>query len=256
MSRLYFLCYVQPEGKIFFSNKLSFFLSSFVFLCIYLCVKIVQQSTGSPMSPHPPASPPARFRLCPPSLLHRQFSRPSPTTTTESRGISRGSSRHSTAAIAVLRARRNVIRLLVVVLVCFAACNLPFHARKLYQNWGSSYDGAKLPYVVMTMVTHLILYFNSGINPFIYALFSRNFRQCMRDVLLCRSPVLVKGSTAIQLAVYSTNGYPHNQRRQSHMKSERQHHQHQHHSRSARSPSSPTRNSSASSNRRGDTHNV
>lgn len=148
------------------------------------------------------------------------MSRSTPSATTESRGVFRASSRHSTAAIAVLRARRNVIRLLVVVLVCFAACNLPFHARKLYQNWGSSYDGAKLPYVVMTMVTHLILYFNSGINPFIYALFSRNFRQCMRDVLLCRSPALAKGSTATQLAAYSTNGYPHNQRRHSLLKSQ------------------------------------
>lgn len=101
---------------------------------------------------------------------------------------------------AVLRSRRKVIRLLVIVLLCFAVCNLPFHARKLYQNWGASYDGTRLPYVVLTMSTHLILYLNSGINPFLYALFSNNFRRGMRDVLCCNTSRMNNGTTATQLA--------------------------------------------------------
>lgn len=41
----------------------------------------------------------------------------------------------SNSANNVLRARRGVIRMLVVVLLTFALCNLPFHARKIWQYW-------------------------------------------------------------------------------------------------------------------------
>lgn len=35
----------------------------------------------------------------------------------------------------VLRARRGVVRMLMVVVLTFALCNLPLHARKMWQNW-------------------------------------------------------------------------------------------------------------------------
>lgn len=35
----------------------------------------------------------------------------------------------------VLRARRGVIRMLIIVVLTFAVCNLPFHARKMWQYW-------------------------------------------------------------------------------------------------------------------------
>lgn len=35
----------------------------------------------------------------------------------------------------VLRARRGVIRMLILVVFAFAVCNLPFHARKMWQYW-------------------------------------------------------------------------------------------------------------------------
>lgn len=35
----------------------------------------------------------------------------------------------------ILRARRGVIRMLIVVVLTFALCNLPFHARKIWQYW-------------------------------------------------------------------------------------------------------------------------
>uniref|UniRef100_A0A336MFZ5 CSON011805 protein n=1 Tax=Culicoides sonorensis TaxID=179676 RepID=A0A336MFZ5_CULSO len=41
----------------------------------------------------------------------------------------------SHSASNVLRARRGVIRMLLVVLLTFALCNLPFHARKMWQHW-------------------------------------------------------------------------------------------------------------------------
>lgn len=43
----------------------------------------------------------------------------------------------SHSATNVLRARRGVIRMLIVVVLTFALCNLPFHARKIWQYWYS-----------------------------------------------------------------------------------------------------------------------
>lgn len=86
----------------------------------------------------------------------------------------------------VLKSRRKVIRLLVSVVLTFAFCNLPFHARKLWQNWSPRYDGTSNTSVILTITTTLILYMNSGINPFLYAILSENFRASMVDVLLCK----------------------------------------------------------------------
>ncbi|XP_064486718.1 trissin receptor-like [Ornithodoros turicata] len=91
------------------------------------------------------------------------------------------------AAATVLRARRKVIRLLVAVVLGFAVCNLPFHARKFYQYWSSRYDGASHSAVTTTIATTLVLYMNSFINPILYAFLSDNFRKSMKDVLLCRA---------------------------------------------------------------------
>ncbi|CAN8025637.1 unnamed protein product [Ixodes persulcatus] len=91
------------------------------------------------------------------------------------------------AAATVLRARRKVVRLLVAVVLGFAVCNLPFHARKFYQYWSSRYEGASKSAVSLTILTTLILYMNSFINPILYAFLSDNFRRSMKDVLMCRS---------------------------------------------------------------------
>ncbi|GIY03176.1 trissin receptor [Caerostris darwini] len=86
----------------------------------------------------------------------------------------------------VLKSRRKVIRLLVSVVLTFAFCHLPFHARKLWQNWSPGYDGTSNSSVIFTITTTLILYMNSGINPFLYAILSENFRASMVDVILCK----------------------------------------------------------------------
>nr|XP_042913020.1 trissin receptor-like [Parasteatoda tepidariorum] len=86
----------------------------------------------------------------------------------------------------VLKSRRKVIRLLVAIVFTFAFCHLPFHARKLWQNWSTTYDGASNTSVLLTIITTLILYMNSGLNPFLYAILSKNFRSSMIDVMLCK----------------------------------------------------------------------
>ncbi|XP_055711742.1 trissin receptor isoform X3 [Phlebotomus papatasi] len=85
----------------------------------------------------------------------------------------------------VLRARRGVIRMLMVVVLTFALCNLPFHARKMWQYWSNDYKGASNFNALFTPLTFLVTYFNSGVNPILYAFLSRNFRKGMRELLMC-----------------------------------------------------------------------
>lgn len=85
----------------------------------------------------------------------------------------------------VLRARRGVVRMLIVVVLTFAICNLPFHARKMWQYWSTGYQGSSDFSALLTPLTFLITYFNSGINPLLYAFLSKNFRRGMRELLFC-----------------------------------------------------------------------
>lgn len=85
----------------------------------------------------------------------------------------------------VLRARRGVVRMLIVVVLTFAICNLPFHARKMWQYWSSGYQGTSDFSTLLTPLTFLITYFNSGVNPLLYAFLSKNFRKGMRELLFC-----------------------------------------------------------------------
>ncbi|XP_053958479.1 trissin receptor isoform X2 [Anastrepha ludens] len=85
----------------------------------------------------------------------------------------------------VLRARRGVVRMLIIFVLTFALCNLPYHARKIWQYWSHSYRGDSNFNALLTPLTFLVSYFNSGINPLLYAFLSRNFRKGMKEVLLC-----------------------------------------------------------------------
>lgn len=85
----------------------------------------------------------------------------------------------------VLRARRGVVRMLIVVVLTFALCNLPLHARKMWQYWSSNYQASSDFSTLLTPLTFLISYFNSGINPLLYAFLSRNFRKGMKELLFC-----------------------------------------------------------------------
>ncbi|KAJ1526211.1 hypothetical protein ONE63_009370 [Megalurothrips usitatus] len=85
------------------------------------------------------------------------------------------------------RGERGVVRMLIVVVFTFAVCNLPYHARKMWQYWSPSYEGDSKFMTIFTPATFLLTYFNSAINPLLYAFLSRNFRKGMRELLLCPS---------------------------------------------------------------------
>ena len=77
----------------------------------------------------------------------------------------------------VLAARRGVIKMLIIVVCAFAVCNLPFHARKMWQYRSADYDGGSNFSALFTPLTFLATYFNSGVNPLLYAFLSKNFRR-------------------------------------------------------------------------------
>ncbi|XP_053651650.2 trissin receptor [Cherax quadricarinatus] len=86
----------------------------------------------------------------------------------------------------VLRARRKVINMLVVVVVSFAACSLPFHTRKMLQYYWSNYNHNSHASYILTPVTFLLMYANSAVNPILYTFMSRKFRTSSCDLLTCR----------------------------------------------------------------------
>jgi hypothetical protein len=50
---------------------------------------------------------------------------------------------------------------------------------------GDDYKGDSNFIALFTPLTFLVTYFNSGVNPLLYAFLSRNFRKGMRELLLC-----------------------------------------------------------------------
>jgi hypothetical protein len=83
----------------------------------------------------------------------------------------------------LLKRRKKVIKLLVVIVLAFAIFSLPFHARKLIQHYLKSYNVASKYASMFTIFTTLFLYMNSGINPLLYAIFSKKLRNMMFDLI-------------------------------------------------------------------------
>lgn len=58
-----------------------------------------------------------------------------------------------------------------------------FFLFKIFRS--KNYRGDSNFEALLTPLTFLVSYFNSGINPFLYAFLSRNFRKGMRELVLC-----------------------------------------------------------------------
>lgn len=77
--------------------------------------------------------------------------------------------------------RRKVIRLLMAMVGSFAVCMLPHHVRLQWQEWSQS-EGFDYGHMFLPPMTTLIFFFNSALNPFLYALISDRFRQSVIEI--------------------------------------------------------------------------
>jgi hypothetical protein len=88
-----------------------------------------------------------------------------------------------------LGARRKVIRLLIALVLSFAICVLPYHVRVLWQTYGQP-DLSHDWHILITPATFIPYYFNSGLNPILYAFLSNKFRSSLVELFIgrcCRS---------------------------------------------------------------------
>ncbi|XP_038057627.1 pyrokinin-1 receptor-like [Patiria miniata] len=89
-------------------------------------------------------------------------------------------------AEAVIQARRKVIRLLVIMVVCFALCLFPLQLMFVWSIF-AVFSDQTVAGALITAFTYLAYFLNSAINPFLYAFLSDNFRSKMRETLHCGS---------------------------------------------------------------------
>jgi len=90
----------------------------------------------------------------------------------------------STSKDNVMTSRRRVIRLLIAVVMSFAACVLPYHIRLL---WHTDPDLDSYWQALFVPFTFIVYYLNSALNPLLYAFLSDKFRNYLREVVVkCR----------------------------------------------------------------------
>ncbi|XP_064594485.1 pyrokinin-1 receptor-like isoform X2 [Liolophura sinensis] len=100
-----------------------------------------------------------------------------------------------TAITAAFRARRAVLRMLVAVVVAFFICWAPFHAQRLMTLYIKRDDWNEELIVVQShlfYVSGILYFFSSTVNPILYNLLSRKYRQAFKRTL-CRCCIDMEG---------------------------------------------------------------
>ncbi|EDW86475.2 uncharacterized protein Dwil_GK14796 [Drosophila willistoni] len=87
------------------------------------------------------------------------------------------------------KGKRRVTRMVVVVVLAFAICWLPIHVI-LVMKALNLYGGSHLS-VIIQIISHVLAYTNSCINPILYAFLSDNFRKAFRKVVWCGPPPIM-----------------------------------------------------------------
>lgn len=81
------------------------------------------------------------------------------------------------------RAKRKVTKMIVIVAAVFCLCWLPHHLVVVCM-WSGHFPLNSATYV-LRILSHLMAYANSCLNPIVYALVSKHFRKGFRKVLSC-----------------------------------------------------------------------
>ncbi|KAI9562494.1 putative allatostatin A receptor [Daphnia sinensis] len=83
------------------------------------------------------------------------------------------------------RGKKRVTRMVCIVVVIFAVCWCPIQLVLVLKSLALF---EITPFTVMIqIVSHVLAYMNSCVNPFLYALISDNFRKAFRKIVYCRS---------------------------------------------------------------------
>lgn len=81
------------------------------------------------------------------------------------------------------RAKRKVTKMIIIVAALFCLCWLPHHVVILCM-WFGRFPLNHTTYV-LRILSHLVAYTNSCLNPIVYALVSKHFRKGFRKVFSC-----------------------------------------------------------------------
>ncbi|NXD10637.1 GALR2 protein, partial [Nothocercus nigrocapillus] len=81
------------------------------------------------------------------------------------------------------KAKRKVTRMIIIVAVLFCLCWLPHHLVILCV-WFGYFPLNHVTYV-LRILSHLISYANSCVNPIVYALVSKHFRKGFKKIFIC-----------------------------------------------------------------------
>nr|XP_023683280.1 neuromedin-U receptor 2-like [Paramormyrops kingsleyae]XP_023683281.1 neuromedin-U receptor 2-like [Paramormyrops kingsleyae]XP_023683282.1 neuromedin-U receptor 2-like [Paramormyrops kingsleyae] len=80
--------------------------------------------------------------------------------------------------------RRQVNKMLTVVVVVFAICWAPFHVDRLLWSSVSQWtDAMHATFQYVHILSGVLFYFSSAVNPLIYSLLSTRFRECFRGLV-------------------------------------------------------------------------
>lgn len=85
------------------------------------------------------------------------------------------------------RAKKSVIRMLVVVVVLFTVCLLPYHITTLYMNFAELQPHPPKWLMELHMFDMWMMFANSCCNPVVYAVLNRNYRREFKRLLRCQS---------------------------------------------------------------------
>lgn len=92
----------------------------------------------------------------------------------------------SSAQEGARRAKRSVIRMLVIVVVLFSFCWLPYHTLVLYDNFAGARKINPI-FFQMMMFSLWLSFANSCCNPVVYAVLNRNYRREFGRLLRCQT---------------------------------------------------------------------
>ncbi|KAJ8037307.1 Somatostatin receptor type 5 [Holothuria leucospilota] len=81
------------------------------------------------------------------------------------------------------KSRRKIARMVLILVVCFALCWLPYHTRVMLEMAGATRKTSF--HLHFGFLARAFAYLNSCLNPLLYSFLGENFRSQMRDVFFC-----------------------------------------------------------------------